>query len=107
MLGIFILPIVMVLGAFHFLLLFIVRGLGLKRAELSTWRHLLALDQYANTLLGGDHRETISSRLGRSPDCKFCTFVCRLLDFFDPNHCEDAAKAFLSSLHRPQNDRNN
>lgn len=92
--SLFILPFVLALGASHFVILFLVRLLGWKRAEVSTWKHLIALDVYANTLLGGDHRETISSRLGRHPECKACKFVCKILDLFDKDHCQKASENF-------------
>ena len=94
-LALLLLPIVMPLGALHFVLLGITRLFKLRNAEASTWRHLLALDQYANTLLGGDPKETISSRLGRNQDCLFCSLICLLLNIFDKDHCQKAASAFL------------
>lgn len=93
-LGLFILPLVMLLGALHFVMLGMTKLFRWKRAEITTFRHLIALDVYANTLLGGDHRETISSRLGRNPNCKLCSLVCKFLNIFDPNHCEKSAEAF-------------
>lgn len=94
LLGLTILPLVMLLGALHFVMLFITRIFGWKKAELTTWRHLLSLDIYANTLLGGDHRETISSRLGRNQHCVMCRVVCKFLNIFDSDHCRKSAEAF-------------
>jgi len=96
-LALLLLPIVMPLGALHFVLLGITRLFKLHHAEASTWRHLLALDQYANTLLGGDPKETISSRLGRGQarGCKLCYILCSFLNLFDKDHCKKAASAFL------------
>jgi hypothetical protein len=56
------------------------------------WNNLIAFDQVMNTIYGGDPDETISSRIGKvavtRPDsCKFCVFVCYLLDKIDPDHC--------------------
>lgn len=54
------------------------------------WNIGIALDQLANAVLGGDPDETISSRAAKSAregrlwGCIFC----RLIDRFDPNHCE-------------------
>jgi hypothetical protein len=93
-----ILPFVLILGALHFVMLFIVKLLGMKRAELTTFKHLIALDIYANTLLGGDHRETISSRLGRNPNCRLCNLVCRFLNIFDPDHCSKSAEAYRKMI---------
>lgn len=100
--GLLLLPPVMVLGALHFVILFLTRLFGLKHAEITTWRHLLSLDVYANTLLGGDHRETISSRLGRNTDCRLCKLACRFLNLFDKDHCEKSTEAFLREYY---NDR--
>jgi len=56
------------------------------------WRILIALDQLANTILGGDEDETISSRIGKivegRNDCWICTVICDLLNKIDPNHCK-------------------
>jgi len=55
------------------------------------WNFLIALDQMANTILGGYPDETISSRMGKcvkSNNCKFCGFICKILDIFDKGHCE-------------------
>lgn len=54
------------------------------------WRLAVAYDQLANTAFGGDEDETISSRAGKAARegrwwaCR----LCRLLDWFDPGHCE-------------------
>lgn len=61
--------------------------LGSQRA----WRLAVSYDQLANTAFGGDEDETISSRAGKAARegkwwaCR----LCRLLDRFDPNHCEN------------------
>ncbi|MFC6633535.1 hypothetical protein [Microbulbifer taiwanensis] len=55
------------------------------------WNLLIALDQLANALLGGDPDETISSRMGkavREERCVLCRFLCDLLHRIDPNHCQ-------------------
>jgi len=52
---------------------------------------LIAIDQLANALAGGDPDETISSRCGkRIASCKFCTMLCWLLDKIDRRHCKDS-----------------
>jgi hypothetical protein len=53
------------------------------------WNFLVSLDQLLNTILIGDPDETISSRCGKAEkDCRFCNWLCRVLDWFDPGHCE-------------------
>jgi hypothetical protein len=57
---------------------------------------LISIDQFVNTLLGGDPDMTISKRLGgwlNSPSGfkrTFATVICSALDKVDKNHCEDA-----------------
>lgn len=49
---------------------------------------LVAIDQFANALTGGDPDETISSRAAkRQADCRLCRWLCRLLDRIQPGHC--------------------
>lgn len=56
------------------------------------WNLLISIDQLANTLLGGYPDETISSRMGKSiarnENCPVCHLLCKILNFFDKNHCE-------------------
>lgn len=53
------------------------------------WNLLVAVDQLANTVAGGDPDETLSSRLGkRRRNCRLCYWLCRLLDRISPRHCE-------------------
>ena len=58
------------------------------------WRILLSIDQFFNTVTGGDEDETISSRMGkvveRKQNCWFCHTVCRVLHWIDPNHCQES-----------------
>ena len=60
---------------------------------------LISIDQFANTLLGGDPDETISSRLGKLkrrhggviPWYRFMSgLIDWLLDKIDPHHSTDA-----------------
>jgi hypothetical protein len=54
------------------------------------WNILISVDQLANTFLGGDPDETISSRMGkraRKGD-KLGKFICKILNTFDKGHCE-------------------
>lgn len=49
---------------------------------------LISIDQLANTLVGGDPDETISSRCGkRRKYCKVCSYLCVVLDYIDDRHC--------------------
>lgn len=62
-----------------------------ERAWLYVLNWILLADLAANCLLGGDPRETLSSRMGkqrRERDCTVCKWVCRALDWLDPDHCE-------------------
>jgi hypothetical protein len=54
------------------------------------WNILISLDQFCNTLLGGDPDETMSSRMGKhlaKHDCPFCNFICKLLNLIQKDHC--------------------
>jgi hypothetical protein len=55
---------------------------------------LLALDQLGNSIVGGDSRETISSRLGKrliqNKAQGIAKGLVRVLDILDENHCLDA-----------------
>lgn len=53
---------------------------------------LIWLDCGGNTLLGGDPRETISSRLGKAArrGNRLAYIVCRCLHLLDARHCQDA-----------------
>ena len=54
------------------------------------WNILISIDQLANTFIGGDPDETISSRAGkkvRAGKCKLCKLLCWVLDKIDTNHC--------------------
>ncbi|MDX8383560.1 MAG: hypothetical protein R8M45_05725 [Ghiorsea sp.] len=52
---------------------------------------LISIDQLANTIIGGDPDETISSSCGkRVTTCKTCKWLCILLNKIDKRHCKDA-----------------
>lgn len=52
---------------------------------------LISIDQFFNTLFGGDPDETISSRAGKRDKTHFIpTAICWMLDKIDPGHCQDA-----------------
>lgn len=50
----------------------------------------IAFDQFINALIGGDPDETLSSRAGKAArkNNKIACIFCKMLDFFDKNHCE-------------------
>ena len=56
------------------------------------WNNLLAIDQLANALLGGDPDETISSRAGKRlmENDRIAIVLCWFLDFFESDHCHKA-----------------
>lgn len=56
------------------------------------WNILIGIDQLANTLIGGDPDETISSRCGKR-NWKPCRWLCRVLHKLDPEHCEKSIEA--------------
>lgn len=53
------------------------------------FRILISIDQLANTILGGNEDETISSRAAKAKLAgkKWGCVLCKLLDKFDKNHC--------------------
>lgn len=53
------------------------------------WNLLVAVDQLANALLGGDPDETISSRAAKAAarGRRWGCVLCRCLDRIDPGHC--------------------
>jgi len=61
-----------------------------KGLKMYFFRVMIALDQLVNTVFNGNPDETISSRWGKGAmrECKFCTFMCTILNLIDPNHCE-------------------
>lgn len=53
------------------------------------WNILISIDQLANTLLGGDPDETISSRAGKKRDHQlWAKCLCWFLNKLDTNHCQ-------------------
>jgi len=51
----------------------------------------ISVDQFVNTVIGGDPDETISSRMGKRTDtCKLCKFICSFLSRIDYRHCKEA-----------------
>lgn len=57
------------------------------------WNILISIDQFFNTLTGGDPDETMSSRMGKhlaKHDCPFCNLMCKFLNLFQKDHCVKA-----------------
>lgn len=55
------------------------------------WNILIALDQFINTVFGGDPDETISSRAGKEQTTKlWAKYLCWLLNKLQTNHCKDS-----------------
>jgi len=53
------------------------------------WNILISIDQLANTILGGDVDETISSRAGKRQHRQlWAKWLCWLLNKMDTNHCQ-------------------
>lgn len=54
------------------------------------WNLLVALDQLANTIIGGHPDETISSNMGKRARKgeRLGILACKVLNFIDPGHCE-------------------
>lgn len=72
------------------------------------WRILVWLDQGANVVFGpllngllrpraarfGSEDETLSSVFAKlRPECRLCRLLCRLLERFDPQHCDKSLEA--------------
>ena len=59
------------------------------------WNVLIAIDQLANTVIGGDPDETISSRAGkkvRTGKTGPWHWLCLVLHKFDSNHCRESVE---------------
>lgn len=88
-------PFLVLCALLHFITLGLSLLLRAKGLEDRAMVHLVALDHYANSLLGGHHLETISSRMGKllhTDKCILCKWTCRFLDFFDKDHCIKSIK---------------
>lgn len=67
------------------------------------WNFLILLDEFGNTLTGGDPGETISSRAGKAMKAgkRWGCVLCRFLDLFQKDHCQlsvdksDGARAVI------------
>lgn len=61
----------------------------MKKFKKYLWNLLISIDQFVNTLFGGDPDETISSRLGKRRNANWFTrMFCAFLDMFEWNHVE-------------------
>lgn len=92
---IILLPLVLLMVGLHFIEYFILHLFCKPHCAREVWVQLVAIDRYANTLLGGSAKETISARMGRmvhADKCVLCKITCRLLDIFDKNHCKKATE---------------
>jgi hypothetical protein len=56
---------------------------------------LITLDQFGNTIMGGDPDETISSRLAKlnRSGNKIGIIGCKILDKFQEGHCEKSLES--------------
>ena len=53
------------------------------------WNILISIDQFFNTVLGGDPDETISSRAGKKQGTQtWAKALCWFLNKIDTNHCK-------------------
>lgn len=50
------------------------------------WNLLIAVDQLANTVLGGDPDETISSRAAKRANRRGWKWIARIVEAIDPGH---------------------
>lgn len=58
------------------------------------WNILISIDQFFNTVFGGDPDETISSRAGKKRSIsKGADALCNVLDKIDDNHCAESIEA--------------
>jgi hypothetical protein len=66
------------------------------------WRFLLWLDIWVNDNLLRGRKEYISGRCYRriAKGCKFCSWLCRMLDKVDRGHCK---RAFFNDRLRDPN----
>lgn len=57
------------------------------------WNILISIDQFVNTVFGGDPDETISSRLGKNRNRNsFTRFLSDFLDLFEWKHVEKSVE---------------
>jgi len=62
---------------------------ALRAARRYCLNNLIAWDQAANALLGGDPQETISSRAGKLVTKEFWAYLlCLFLNRLDKHHCK-------------------
>jgi hypothetical protein len=58
------------------------------------WKIIVAYDMLANSATGGDNGETVSARAYKASlsGNRYGCYLCKLLDWLQPNHCENSAK---------------
>jgi len=55
------------------------------------------IDEGVNVILGGDPRETLSSRMGKTNKCQVCNWICKGLHLIDPRHCKRNVDQYVGS----------
>ena len=60
-------------------------------------RVLVSADQFWNVVFGGNPDMTISCRAGieQQRGSRWACVLCRLLDFFQPGHCDKSVASFI------------
>ena len=83
---VFIYPFIVLACLLAVLWLPVAIAIGSDRAP----RIMLAADRMANTVFGGETRETISSRSfrGMNENVKVWCVLCKILDIIDKDHCK-------------------
>jgi hypothetical protein len=58
------------------------------------WKIIIAYDMLTNASTGGDDGETVSARAYKASlvGNRYGCYLCRLLDWLQPNHCENSIK---------------
>ena len=74
------------------------------------WRILVAIDQLANTVLGGYPDETFSARayrkaLAGQPFWRLTRWTIDGLFFWEPDHCRKSYESELAQNHAPERKR--
>ena len=66
------------------------------------WNILISVDQFGNSVLGGDPDETISARAGRGKDTHwYWRWLAKGLDWLDPHHTNDAVRSEKERIQLP------
>ena len=52
-------------------------------------------DRWLNVATGGNYPHTLSYRWGlKRQKCRFCLYMCVLLHWFDPDHCDRSVEHY-------------